>query len=246
VRRLRHTTAALSRTRRPGAPPPRDRCRWSGRVFPLPIDRPSIAATAGATAALALLAGTCSAAHPRGLLTLLTLAGVTVLARRCREHADARRDLEHLAGTDALTGLSNRRRLVASLRAPARHDRVVVLLDLDGFKAYNDRFGHLAGDDVLVRCGDALREAVAGRGEAFRLGGDELCVVLDDASAITPAELAGVVARAAGGFGLSASAGSAILRAGTSGERAVLAAADARLYAAKARRGRRPRMAVPV
>jgi diguanylate cyclase (GGDEF)-like protein len=54
----------------------------------------------------------------------------------------------------------------------------LVLFDLDGFKEYNDAFGHPAGDGLLVRLGERLADAVRGHGRAYRLGGDEFCVVL--------------------------------------------------------------------
>jgi diguanylate cyclase (GGDEF)-like protein len=76
------------------------------------------------------------------------------------------------AATDALTGLGNRRRLTADLAAhldhldPAR-PLMLSLFDLDGFKHYNDRFGHLAGDRLLERRGAALRDLLAGGGTAL-------------------------------------------------------------------------------
>lgn len=87
------------------------------------------------------------------------------------------------ARTDALTGLSNRRALNSDL---ARLDddvcpdqpAVIALFDLDGFKHYNDIFGHHAGDALLARLGAKLRESVAGRGQAYRMGGDEFCAVV--------------------------------------------------------------------
>ncbi len=60
------------------------------------------------------------------------------------------------------------------------HDRtrVVILFDLDGFKLYNDTFGHPAGNSLLQMIGADLRAAVADPGTAYRLGGDEYCAVL--------------------------------------------------------------------
>jgi two-component system, cell cycle response regulator len=86
------------------------------------------------------------------------------------------------ATTDALTGLGNRRRLMLDLEAVLREgDRgeasVLVLFDLDGFKLYNDTFGHPAGDALLARLGRALEAAVAEAGTAYRMGGDEFCVL---------------------------------------------------------------------
>jgi diguanylate cyclase (GGDEF)-like protein len=88
--------------------------------------------------------------------------------------------IRHQAVTDPLTGLGNRRRLSADLAAALRvacesRPSLLLLLDLDGFKDYNDTFGHLAGDALLARLGAKLNEAVAGFGSAYRLGGDEFC-----------------------------------------------------------------------
>ena len=76
------------------------------------------------------------------------------------------------AATDALTGLPNRRSLKADLAAALADGspHVLVLLDLNGFKSYNDAFGHAAGDTVLTRLGAALARAAAGSGAAYRHG----------------------------------------------------------------------------
>ena len=104
--------------------------------------------------------------------------------RRMRETQD---ELREAAMTDALTGLPNRRRLMADLETAIADDQArLALFDLDGFKAYNDTFGHLVGDALLTRLGHRLRESVADTGVAYRLGGDEFCVLASgDASAST-------------------------------------------------------------
>ena len=110
-------------------------------------------------------------------------AAVRLFARNLRVLADARRD----AITDPLTGLGNRRQLMEDLedelaRVTPDSPRVVALLDLDGFKSYNDAFGHPSGDALLARLGRALGAAVHPWGSAYRLGGDEFCVVIRDRS----------------------------------------------------------------
>ena len=56
------------------------------------------------------------------------------------------------------------------------------MFDLDGFKAYNDTFGHPAGDALLARCGRRLAAAVDRHGSAYRIGGDEFCVIIRDSN----------------------------------------------------------------
>ena len=84
--------------------------------------------------------------------------------------------------TDALTGLGNRRALARTLdellpEARPESPLVLALFDLDGFKQYNDTFGHPAGDTLLVRLGANLAAFLHGRGRAFRMGGDEFCAL---------------------------------------------------------------------
>jgi diguanylate cyclase (GGDEF)-like protein len=85
--------------------------------------------------------------------------------------------------TDGLSGLPNRRALMIDLEdaaeaATAHGPRTLALFDLDGFKQYNDAFGHAAGDALLKRLATDLAAAVAGHGRAYRLGGDEFCILL--------------------------------------------------------------------
>ena len=93
----------------------------------------------------------------------------------------------HDARTDALTGLGNRRALTDDLAAAlggsgSQPELAVALFDLDGFKQYNDTFGHPAGDALLSRLGERLFDLVAGSGRAYRMGGDEFCVLARPAS----------------------------------------------------------------
>ena len=148
--------------------------------------------------------------------------------------------------TDALTGLGNRRALLAELEAelaepPATHSAVLVLFDLDGFKDYNDTFGHPAGDALLVRLGGRLDRAVAGRGSAYRLGGDEFCALLR----FDPNRVGDDVDRAVAalhergeGFDVGSSHGTVILPAEAPDSARALQLADQRLYAQKGVRRR--------
>ena len=133
------------------------------------------------------------------------------------------------AVTDSLTRLGNRRKLLFDLEH--RDAGTLVLLDLDGFKAYNDTFGHLAGDALLERLGRSLA-AAAGDGRAYRIGGDEFCVLADGASEpALVAEAAGAALCERGdGFEISSSYGFALLPAEAND---ALRLADARMYAQK-------------
>ena len=103
-------------------------------------------------------------------------------ARRLAEEK-ARRALEFRAFHDLLTGLPNRQlfadRLGQSLALAKREQKRVpiMLLDLDGFKAVNDRFGHHAGDVVLEEVADRLRQALRSSDTAARMGGDEFAIL---------------------------------------------------------------------
>lgn len=87
------------------------------------------------------------------------------------------------AATDPLTGLRNRRAMIEDLAgrtaAEEGHDSRLAVFDLDGFKQYNDLLGHPAGDALLVRLSARLRDVVQGAGTAYRMGGDEFCVLID-------------------------------------------------------------------
>ncbi|MGY4208964.1 diguanylate cyclase (GGDEF)-like protein [Burkholderia sp. PvR073] len=101
--------------------------------------------------------------------------------RRAEQH------IRHLARHDALTGLPNRHELHAELRRRLAHRPrqpspalAVMYLDLDGFKAINDRFGHQAGDEVLTQVAERLGKTLPPGELAARIGGDEFVVAIDD------------------------------------------------------------------
>ncbi|MEU2348305.1 diguanylate cyclase [Modestobacter sp. NPDC049651] len=96
-----------------------------------------------------------------------------VTTRRRRE-----RELERMAYTDHLTGLPNRAMLFQELAVPARGDRCLLVLDLDGFKAVNDTAGHEAGDLLLVEVARRLQGLVRAEDLVARLGGDEFAVLV--------------------------------------------------------------------
>jgi diguanylate cyclase (GGDEF)-like protein len=117
------------------------------------------------------------------LLRRALLYAAQVQRRLARSESDLAR-LRSLSVTDELTGLLNRRGLIAEgsrLCAAARRyrwDGAVIYVDLDGFKAVNDRFGHAAGDALLVSVARALTDSVRQSDVVGRLGGDEFAVVL--------------------------------------------------------------------
>jgi PAS domain S-box-containing protein/diguanylate cyclase (GGDEF)-like protein len=156
------------------------------------------------------------------------------------ERKTARERLTRQALQDELTGLSNRRKLLADLEevfaGPAETELQLVLFDLDGFKAYNDTFGHPAGDGLLRLLAQRLESAVAGRGRAYRMGGDEFCV-LAPVGAEGPEQLAeaaaSTLAERGDGFTVTASYGSVLLPTEASSPAEALGQADQRMYARK-------------
>jgi diguanylate cyclase (GGDEF)-like protein len=165
------------------------------------------------------------------LALLLMLFGATGLRAQ-------RQELLSAAETDGLTGLPNRRRLIADLdrRIPRAGEgaAVLMLFDLNGFKDYNDAFGHLAGDALLARLGHALSTALGARGIAYRLGGDEFCVLCGahDRVAIERDALE-ALSESGEGFDVTASHGVVALPDEAADTIEALRLADQRMYAAK-------------
>jgi len=171
------------------------------------------------------------------LAVLARLATTFVLNTRML----ARREEE--ATTDPLTGLRNRRRLFADLEAklaerPPR-PTALALFDLDGFKTYNDSFGHTAGDELLKRLGANLASAARPWGVAYRLGGDEFCVLVSTdelkPEAIVKAAEAALSARGPS-FSITASWGMVRLPGEAETAKDALLIADRRMYAQKGQR----------
>lgn len=176
-----------------------------------------------------------------GLSTLLWAATMAaVIGRLAASVRENGRLLEQIQ-TDTLTGLANRGRMQVDLETLATQATLenpvsLVFLDLNGFKHFNDTFGHPAGDALLVRLGKALREAVGEDGTAYRVGGDEFCVLLTCGPEhfATVTERAGRALSESGrGFDVAASLGAAVLPDEAADPSEALRLADMRMYAQK-------------
>jgi diguanylate cyclase (GGDEF)-like protein len=184
-------------------------------------------------------------------LLALSLAIATLLAVIVRTGMTFNENQEILARiraqavTDALTGLGNRRKLFSdlsnTLASADLKPSVLIIYDLDGFKRYNDNFGHPAGDALLARLGAKLACAVDANGEAYRLGGDEFCVL----AAVEQRPLADLVeatraalSEAGDAFQITPSQGSVLLPGEAAEPAVALRLADQRLYDEK--RSKRP------
>ncbi|HET7121931.1 MAG TPA: GGDEF domain-containing protein [Solirubrobacterales bacterium] len=174
------------------------------------------------------------------LTTLLwSLAMLAVIGRLALSVRDNKQLLEQVR-TDQLTGLGSHGRLQVDLAARCEgagaEPVTVALFDLNGFKRYNDTFGHPAGNEMLARLGGQLREAVRPDAVAYRVGGDEFVVLIGGAEA----GHAAVVKRAAEaltakgkGYELSASWGAAKVPEEAASPAEAMQLADVRMYAQK-------------
>jgi diguanylate cyclase (GGDEF)-like protein len=178
-----------------------------------------------------------------GVLSLgLVAAALVLLALSGLGTRAARHVLVHAATTDVLTGIGNRRKLMADLErelAAASQARplLLVLFDLNGFKAYNDTFGHPAGDALLARLGAALAAAMRGRGGAYRLGGDEFCVLASvgqDGVEPTVAAADAALSEHGDGFSITASYGVVVLPQESEDAGEAMRLVDQRMYGQKA------------
>jgi diguanylate cyclase (GGDEF)-like protein len=174
------------------------------------------------------------------VIVLLAALFVILLFRRFDRVRQRLTDELHVQATrDPLTGLPNRRQLgrdltrvleSATVEAPSR----LVFYDLDGFKGYNDNFGHKGGDLLLQRLASALQAEVASGGTCYRLGGDEFCALLTD-GADERLVLRGAVAlsETGMGFAITSSHGSVLLPTEAHERELAMQLADERMYANK-------------
>ncbi|QRE75575.1 GGDEF domain-containing protein [Methylobacterium aquaticum] len=177
-----------------------------------------------------------------GLLFMMSMNATTVrLNRTYVEVLLAKRESQHRATHDALTGLRNRPGLMEDLAAGMRggtNDLALLYLDLDGFKAVNDGLGHAAGDVLLVEVARRIAAVIPEEWQAARLGGDEFVILAGGARAHEAAAVAARLIEAVKapyevGIGVGLSVGIGWATPGMTPE-ALLAEADAALYRAKA------------
>jgi diguanylate cyclase (GGDEF)-like protein len=207
-----------------------------------------VAAAVAISVAVAAVAG--PAGSPSPLLGLAVAGTSAAVLHAMRTRLEREREaLRRSASRDPLTGACNRRgldeRIVYEIARHGRERRrfTVVAIDLDGFKAVNDRFGHAAGDELLRDVAEALAGAVREQDTVARLGGDEFCVLAPETDRHGGAHLAAKVRRAigtvtAGVDSLGASVGVAVFPDDGRSAAAVLRAADDAQVDAK-RRSRR-------
>ncbi|MBA3842808.1 MAG: diguanylate cyclase [Actinobacteria bacterium] len=149
---------------------------------------------------------------------------------------------EQQALHDPLTGLGNRRKLLLRLDAALERggDLLMALFDLDGFKRYNDTFGHPAGDALLVRLATRLRDVMPSDA-AFRFGGDEFLILAPASGDVESllAAAADALSEEGKGFEISASFGAVLLPDEAAEPSSALQLCDQRLYNEKSRRSAR-------
>ena len=213
-------------------------------IVPLPLtfgrDHSRLAAVITAVAPAPTLLSSLSPALIIGLLMAILLLGGS-LAFLAWSFRKASLELQQ----DPLTGLRNRRALLADLqracrRATKEHPAYLWLLDLDGFKRYNDGFGRAAGDRMLRGLARRLEGVVSGRGKAYRLGGDEFAVLVDRLATepeTVRAQLTASLAERGGAFKITCSAGEVVIPQDTAEPAQALLLADQRMYQEKAARG---------
>ncbi|MDP9819869.1 GGDEF domain-containing protein [Spirilliplanes yamanashiensis] len=169
------------------------------------------------------------------LVVVRQVAAFRHIAELLAERDALAAQLRHQAFHDSLTGLANRALFLERLAAALPAAPAVLLIDLDDFKPVNDRYGHAAGDRLLVEVARRLTAAVRAGDTVARLGGDEFAVIVaGDGAGAVPARVAAALAEPFAVGDTGASIGVAHARPGQSAD-AVLHEADLAMYAAKAR-----------
>ncbi len=204
--------------------------RWTISPEPFPL--------VGFFSITALYAG---AAVVMGVLSEYIQQTVTAL------HGQAER-LSHLAHTDPLTGLANRRHFLSQLKREFRRARryrrplSLLFLDLDGFKTINDHFGHMFGDEILRGAARSMLAVIRSTDLLGRIGGDEFAVLMPETHLEGADNVAGKLSKALASYGeqlgstippLTFCAGLAVMRDGDRSIDDLLARADEAQYLAK-------------
>ena len=176
-----------------------------------------------------------------GLSTVLWAATMIAVIVRLAISDRENKSLLEQVRTDTLTGLGSRGALQIDLdgfcaEATEKDPITLILFDLNGFKSYNDTCGHPAGDVLLAELGERLNAAIDREGFAYRVGGDEFCVVLtrcgSDVEGLTR-EAAIALTTRKNGLDVSSSWGSVSVPAETDSPLEAMQLADVRMYAQK-------------
>jgi two-component system cell cycle response regulator len=178
--------------------------------------------------------------HASALTTILWAAAMLAVIVRLGLSVTANKRLLEEVRTDPLTGLGSQGRLQIDLeercRRAVEEPLTVAMFDLNGFKRYNDTFGHPAGDALLQQLGAQLREAVAPEGTAYRVGGDEFVVLIDgdlaDRDAVAKRAAEALTAHGKG-FEISSAWGMATVPEEADSAAEAMRLADVRMYAQK-------------
>ncbi len=208
--------------------------RDAARRLPVPV-LSAVAALAVLIAAIGHGAG--------GLAAGLAAGAIGVMIARMSIALELLERSRRQALADDLTGLGNRRLLVRELGRrlePGGEGQpfTLALFDLDGFKRYNDTFGHPSGDALLVRLAGRLADAV-GPDCAYRMGGDEFCAIVDGDGPRAAAALARAgraLSEQGDAFSITSSSGAVACPVEATSASAALGVADGRMYIEKARR----------
>jgi diguanylate cyclase (GGDEF)-like protein len=176
-----------------------------------------------------------------GEIAVLALAVLMLIGAFAGLRLSHRRIMRELS-TDPLTMLRNRRSLMADLPRACRQaseeaPAFLWFFDLNGFKRYNDSFGHLAGDRLLGRFGQRLEEVIGGQGQAYRLGGDEFCAIISGPVADPHGLFAAAreaLSESGGAFEISVAGGAVEIPSEATEADHALRLADQRMYREKA------------
>jgi diguanylate cyclase (GGDEF)-like protein len=175
-------------------------------------------------------------------ISMVLLLQRNVLTRALGDLQQTHQQLQEQASRDPMTGLMHRQAFFAKLAAMSHADGCFLMVDVDHFKAVNDKHGHAAGDQALLLIANALAESAGKGGAVARFGGEEFCIFLPLAGPLEAQQVSEKIRRrveriefSPGGVPrpLTVSIGVAVAPSGVSVEVAV-SAADEALYDAKA------------